>query len=184
MQTSKTSQIMNIKINPSVYKAGLSDEECADILIEALQYMENKYPKVNFDNFDLIFKGSPKQRGSNYTRRGTYEQGKKVIKKRIINLSIRPMICLYKKSDIGTYNVYQSVSHHIGGVSALIHEMTHHMQYEINGDVNEIETTFNELEYLENYHPDVYAKMNHTKKLGIYCGNIYSLKSKRVANKS
>jgi hypothetical protein len=47
---------------------------------------------------------------------------------------------------------------------ALIHELTHHVQFELKLPIGELLTTSNELEYLKEYYPIYYNKIMGIKK--------------------
>ena len=52
------------------------------------------------------------------------------------------------------------VGHDVQIVCALIHELTHHVQYEKRYRVgNELDTTANELQYLKDFYPEYYSEI-------------------------
>ena len=52
----------------------------------------------------------------------------------------------------------EEVGNEIQMMCALVHELTHHAQYELNTPKGELETTKNELAYLQEFHPETYKK--------------------------
>lgn len=129
-------------------------EQIPQLFERALSFMRAKYPDIDFENVDFIFTGAG--------RRGRYYRNEvlnaKHMKPTVFAPTHRIHELMYFKPSLGM--VRQEVKE-VGCedvfVSCIIHELTHHVQYE-RGDNRrgELETTANELEYYKQFRPDVY----------------------------
>lgn len=121
---------------------------------EAINWMKNKYPTINFDNVEYIFSSSYNR--SRYFRNqngGKYQNPTACI-------STRAELWIYDKRSLGIKKTNLYVGCRIQMICALIHELTHHVQYEQEIRVgNELDTTRNELEYLKENHLKYYQKL-------------------------
>lgn len=121
----------------------------------ALSWMRNKYPNVNFDNAEYIFSAGYNR--SRYFRNavpcGSYLAPN-------VCICTRATLYLYDKKSLGIKKNVCRVGYDVQIVCALIHELTHHVQYEIGIRIgNELDTTANELEYLKQFYPQYYTKI-------------------------
>ena len=143
--------LMKITIRKSVLP---SAKENIPLIIErALAFLSAKFPTVNFDNVDLIFSGSG--------RRGRYFRNEKECAKynrptAFIPTQRKDELLYWKPSLLMVRDTVTNVGAFDVATACLIHELTHHMQYEKNIRRGELETTKNELEYYKQYRPDVY----------------------------
>lgn len=121
---------------------------------KALTWMKSKYPDVNFDNVEYIFSSSYNR--SRYFRNqsgGKYQMPTACI-------STRAELWLYDKKSLGIKKTHLFVGCQVQMICALIHELTHHVQYEQGIRIgNELDTTRNELEYLKENHLEYYNKI-------------------------
>jgi len=114
--------------------------ECSTI---AIDYLISKY-NVSSNIFDNII-----LKGSTTCRFPKYNINNKIIR---IDLNRKKCIILYNKKSIGSYSTYIPVYNMvIAYTSQLIHELTHAIQHFQNRIYSEVETTKNEIDYLENY---------------------------------
>lgn len=132
-------------------------EQIPALLETALGWMRGKYPLVNFDNTEYIFSAGFSR--SRYFR-NEVTNGKYLSP--VVCISVRAKTCLYIKKRLGVNpkKNYVFTGSPIQTVCAIIHELTHHTQYEMKiRQGNETDTTANELEYLKQYHPKYYNKL-------------------------
>jgi len=131
-------------------------ENIPALVEKAIEWVQNKYPSVDFTTTEFIFSGAYKR--SRYFR-NEVECGKYLAPNTCI--STRERLYLYDKK---TLNISKKatrglkVGNEIQMMCALVHELTHHAQYELNTPKGELETTRNELAYLEEFHPETYKK--------------------------
>lgn len=142
---------------PTIRKSVRNDvREIIPFLIKkVIDWMKIKYPDVNFDNTDFIF-------SSNYNR-------SRYFRNEITNGNyIRPNTCISTRAQLMLYNKKSLkikrneifVGSKIQMECALVHELTHHVQYEKNERKgNELDTTKNELEYLFAFYPEIYKRI-------------------------
>lgn len=124
-------------------------------LSKALSFMREKYPDVNF-HVDYIFGGGSRSRYFRNDNSGNFN-GK--YKTPTVFISCRTRWITYKKASLKVYADF-SVGVELQILLALIHELTHHAQYELGRlKGSEVETTKNELEYCEKYEPKTYKKL-------------------------
>lgn len=140
----------------------LTDREyLPEIMDRALTFMGAKYPSVNFNKVDFIFSGS--------FRRGRYYRNEKANAK-YTNPTVqiptqRDYELMYWKPSLGMIrNQVDNVGRYDVTASCIVHELTHHAQYELGKNHGEVETTQNELEYYKEFRPDVYALFMNTNK--------------------
>lgn len=129
-----------------------------ELLDTSLCWMKSKYANVNFENVEYIF--------SNSFNRSRYFRNANNVK------YVAPTICIHTTKILGLYDMktLNIKKRFIVGdkkaqiICALIHELTHHVQYELELPKGELLTTSNELEYLKEYYPTYYNKMMGIKK--------------------
>ena len=144
---------MKITIRQSVQKE--VSEKIPQLLTTALQWMKSKYPSVNFDNAEYIFSA-----GYNRSRYFRNEVANGSYLAPNVCICTRATLYLYNKKSLGIKKNMCRVGYDAQIVSALIHELTHHVQYETNvRKGNELDTTANELEYLKEFYPQHYNKI-------------------------
>lgn len=129
-----------------------------ELINEALIWMKSKYPTVNFSNTDFIF-------SAGYNRSRYFRNKKKDAKYLTPNtcISTRATLMLYEMKSLGIKKNRVFTGSEVQIVSALIHELTHHAQYEQNRSRGELETTANEVQYLKEAHPKFYNKIMKIK---------------------
>jgi hypothetical protein len=125
----------------------------------AVNWMQAKYPDINFNNVEFIF-------SAGYSRSRYFRN--EAMNAKYINpnvcISTRALLMLYNKPSLGIKKNKLFVGSSVQMMCSLIHELTHHVQYERNiRKGNELDTTANELEYLKQYHPNYYGKLVATK---------------------
>ncbi len=133
-------------------------ERIPALIDEAANWMQLKYPTVDFTTTEFIFSGSYNR--SRYFR-NELKVGQGVGKYLAPNacISTRAWLILYKIKTLCLKRTKLFVGSEIQMACALIHELTHHAQYELGLPTGELETTRNELEYLKEFHPEYHAKM-------------------------
>lgn len=129
-----------------------------NILRDGINWMRNKYPDVNFDNVNFIFSQS--------FRRSRYFRNTNNVKypKPTVCIATTATLYLYDKRSLGikTKSIYVGSTVQI--MCAIIHELTHHVQYETKIRMgNELDTTRNEMEFLCERHLKLYNKITTTK---------------------
>lgn len=129
-----------------------------NLINEALSWMQSKYPDVNFSNTDFIF-------SAGYNRSRYFRNEKKDAKYLTPNtcISTRATLMLYEMKSLGIKKNKVFTGSEVQIVSALIHELTHHAQYEQKRSTGELETTANELQYLKDSHVNFYNKIMKIK---------------------
>lgn len=108
--------------------------------VDAINYIIDKY-HIGVDELDKVNIKFTNSLNSKYYK------NEFVIKLSINNYSF---IYLYDRKKIGNYNKYIRTTSYHSYASMLIHELTHYIQHIQNRKFSEIETTRNEIEYLEN----------------------------------
>ena len=129
-------------------------------IIPALQtktigWLQRKYPTVNFDKVDMIF--SAGFRGSKYYRND--EGYNEKYTNPTIKISTRATLYLYDMKRLKLKKTMRRVGYSAQTETAIVHELTHHVQYELGLPTGELLTTSNELEYLKEYYPEHYVKL-------------------------
>lgn len=134
------------------------ESKIPDITNEALGWLKAKYPDVNFENVDLIF-------SSGYNRSRYFINEAKDPKYLTPNacISTRATLMLYDMKSLGIKKHSIFTGSIIQMVCAIIHELTHHVQYEQKRSRGELETTANELQYLKENHIQFYNKVMRIK---------------------
>jgi len=142
-----------ITIRKSVPKAV---QDIPQMIEEATTWMQQRYPAVNFANVEFIFSG-----GYNRSRyfRNNGEYGNAKYLSPTVCICTRPMLYLYHKKSLKIKQNILYVGARTQIMCALIHELTHHMQYETKISRGELATTANELEYLKEFSPKDYEKI-------------------------
>ena len=124
------------------------------LLSEALSWMKSRYNDINFSNLEFIFSAGYSR--SRYFRNET--NPKYTIP--TVCISTGWELWLYEKKSLGIKKTHLYVGSEVQMVCALIHELTHHVQYEKKERIgNELDTTKNELEYLKEYYPEYYLEL-------------------------
>lgn len=128
-------------------------EAIPELRDRAIKIMEGKYPEVNFKNTNYIF-------SSGYSR-SRYYRNEENTKYPIptVCISTRAKLHLYDKKSLNMSRTSLFVGSEVQIMCALIHELTHHVQYERNENRGELATTRNELEYLSENHTKHYNKI-------------------------
>lgn len=129
-----------------------------ELLDSSLCWMKSKYANVNFENVDFIF--------SNSFNTSKYYRNVNNVK------YVNPTIALCTTNIIGLYDMktlkikkrFIVADKKAQIKRALIHELTHHVQFELKLPIGELLTTSNELEYLKEYYPTYYNKIMGIKK--------------------
>lgn len=122
-------------------------------LSRSLNFMKSKYPSVDFDKVDFIFSGT----GS----RGRYfrnEEANAEYKAPCVFVPTqREDEIMYWKPSLGMVrDTVKDVGRFDVMASCVVHELTHHVQYETGLNKGEVLTTENELLYYKEFRPDVY----------------------------
>lgn len=126
---------------------------------KALDWMKNKYPNVNFDYAEFIFSA-----GFNRSRYFRNEVANAKYVSPNVCICTRATLMLYNKPSLGIKKNKLFVGAVPQIMCSLIHELTHHAQYEQNvRKGNELDTTANELEYLKEFHSNYYNKIVKVK---------------------
>jgi len=124
-------------------------------ILAAQDYLKKLYDNPNFENLDYIF--SKTYSRSRYFRNEVAD-GK--YKTPTCCIAIRNIIYLYPKESLKLKRYYiTGVNTNIAVMCSLIHELTHHIQYNEKRTCSELETTKNEVEYLKAYHPYYYNSL-------------------------
>lgn len=129
-------------------------EKIPGMVEAAISWLQIKYPAVHFSTVDFIISGNAKR--SRYFRNAV-----------LTSKYIAPTAFIGTRENLGLYNMkslnikrqWLWVGREVQTMCALIHELTHHAQYELNIPRGELETTRNELEYLKQFHPEYHNKM-------------------------
>jgi hypothetical protein len=125
-------------------------------LDNALTWMKNKYPDINFSYIDYIFSGASCR--SRYFRNNESLNAKYLFP--CVCICTREQLYLYSKPSLGMKKTSIWTGAQIQIECALIHELTHHVQYELNTRKgNETDTTANELTYLKEFYPEDYKEI-------------------------
>ncbi len=140
----------NIIIRKSVPKYVLKKLE--DILLEGLLFMEDAYPEVSFNQVRVIVTYNASR--SRYYRNDYDEHLSPTVL-----LNIRDNIFIYNMKSLKIKSTFAKAPFFVSGISSLIHELTHHVQYEKGLPKGELLTTKNELEYLKVFHPDIHKQL-------------------------
>ncbi len=131
-----------------------------EIMDRALSFVKEIYPTVDFDKVDFVFSGS-------FCRGRYYRNGKNNATYKAPTVQIptnRDYELMYWKPSLGMYrNQVDNVGRYDVTCSIIIHELTHHAQYELGKNHGELETTANELAYFKKFVPDVYALFMNTE---------------------
>jgi hypothetical protein len=143
---------MQVTIRSSVNKT--MRERIPEIIEHTHAWLKTKYPAVDFDGVDLIFTAGA--RGSKYFNN---KNGSGKYTRPAAQISIWYDIILYemKSLKLKRYKLY--VGNEINTACAIVHELTHHAQHVEGRGSGELETTRNEVEYLQAFHPDIYEKL-------------------------
>lgn len=122
----------------------------------AKQFVQQKYPEVSFDNVDYIFSSTSSR--SRYFRNEDNDNPK--YDKPVVQICTRGHLYLYEKRSLKLDKYEAYVGTTAQTLCALIHELTHHAQYEQNHRKgNELDTTTNEVEFLRKYMRRHYKKL-------------------------
>lgn len=122
-------------------------DEISNCMERSLKFMQDKYPHINFD-IDFIFSGASCR--SRYFRN---EEKHDKYKMPCAHICTRDLLMLYDMKSLNIIRGKVVIDEHIQIESALVHELTHHVQYESGLPTGELLTTSNELEYLkQNYY--------------------------------
>lgn len=133
-------------------------DKIPQLVNDALGWMKVKYPEVNFDSVDFIFSAA-------YNRSRYFRNEKANAKYLSPNacISTRATLMLYEMKSLGIKKNKVFTGSIPQMMCALIHELTHHAQYEQKRSRGELETTANELQYLKENHLNFYNKIMKIK---------------------
>lgn len=123
------------------------------MLQNAKDWMKQKYPTVDFEYIEFIFSSS--FRKSRYYRNAH----NKKYDKPTIQICTRGRLILYNMKSLKIKKTDIWVGVETQTMCAIIHELTHHMQYETGLPTGELETTRNELEYLKAHDIESYNEI-------------------------
>jgi hypothetical protein len=127
-------------------------QQIPSLIESATAWMQYWYPSIDF-NVDYIFSSSynrsryfPNRQGDKYTTP-------------CVCISTRGLLMLYNRPSLGMKKTSVYTGSTIQMMSSLIHELTHHVQYQTGIRMgNETDTTRNELLYLAEHEPEVYQE--------------------------
>lgn len=149
---------MQVTIRKSVSKGLLPEIEQA--IADAREFMLNKYPDVNFD-IELIF--SSGMRRSRYFRNASQAKDGSFLNCKyatpVAQIDTRSLLILYDMKSLNIVRRQLEVGSYVQMTCAIVHELTHHVQYEKGLLVGELLTTSNELELLKTKHPEYWDYM-------------------------
>lgn len=129
-------------------------EKIPGMVETAISWLQIKYPTVDFSAVEFIVSGNAKR--SRYWR-NAQPDSKYVAPNAFIGT--REYLGLYNMKSLNIKKTWLLVGREVQTMCALIHELTHHAQYELEMPRGELETTRNELEYLKQFHPEYHNKM-------------------------
>lgn len=137
---------MNIIINPSMPKMKIKIINNA--IPKATEFIKAKYPHICFCTVPIIFSAS--RHGSNFWHEPIR-----------VNISTHGELHLYEKVTVGktTPKGGLLIGTEIQIICSLIHELTHFVQLTEKRVASEVETTKNEIEYLQKNEPFWYGRL-------------------------
>ena len=117
-------------------------------------FLRQIYNNPNFDNVEYIFSNGacPSRYYRNEIPDGKYINP-------VIRISNRSELYLYEKKSLGLKKYALNVGNYVQVICALVHELTHHIQYNEKRSRGELETTKNEVEFLRVFYPDYYKEL-------------------------
>lgn len=120
------------------------------LIQEATSFLETRYLFTNFEGIRYIFGKGVRCR---------YFRNKNSFEPPTVYISLRAKWYTYDKKSLGrtAKGIFVGIENHT--ILGLIHELTHHLQYENGWNTGELETTRNEIEYAKEYLPKYYNKM-------------------------
>lgn len=125
-------------------------DDIPKLIDEAILFLKLRYPNCDFDNVRYIF---GKGKRSRYFRNNNNDNIPTVY------INNRAKWITYKMKSLKVY----SDSIFVGALNqmllSLIHELTHHIQYELDLPKGEKLTTLHELEYCKAYMSEYYKKL-------------------------
>lgn len=142
---------MNILIRKAVSKT--IAPQLSSFTEKAVAWLQPKYPDVTFDNVRFIFGTGVRARYfRNEVPNGSH------IEPTVFISTNRDFVMLYWKPSLGMVRKeVTNVGHEDSIMTQLVHELTHHVQYERGvRKGNETDTTENELLWLKEFRPDVF----------------------------
>ena len=77
----------------------------------------------------------------------------------MVCIANRSELYLYEKKSLKLKRYSLNIGNYIQILCALVHELTHHIQYNENRTRSELETTKNEVEFLRVFYPDIYNQL-------------------------
>lgn len=125
-------------------------EDIEGSLGKAINFMKGKYPDVDFD-VDFIFQYSSSR--SRYFRNNNKDSK---YTKPTATICTRSLLMLYDMKSLNIVRNTLDTDNHIQIECSIVHELTHHVQYEKGLAIGELLTTSNELEYLKNNYFEVW----------------------------
>jgi hypothetical protein len=136
-------------MNVTIRKGAKAPQESIE---KAMAWIHRKYPTVNFTGVDIAFGKGCRCRYFRNADRPKYGRPYVFIATNIYDVSLYDMKTLGLKRT----TVYTGAEVYIE--TGIVHELTHHVQYETGMPTGELLTTKNELEYLRDHYPDIHAK--------------------------
>lgn len=128
-------------------------KQIPEFIIMAQEFLQTIYDKPDFNNVGYIFSGN--LRTSHYFRNEDNDK----YKMPMVCISNRNRLILYEKKSLKLKNYRINPGAIIQMQSALVHELTHHIQYNEERSAGELETTRNEVKFLKENHPFWYNKL-------------------------
>jgi hypothetical protein len=126
-------------------------KQIPEIVTNAKSFLSERYPKYNLENVRIIF-------GTG--RRICYYRNKNRNLPPTVQLGYRNELWMYQKKTVGLTARGIKAGIKVSTESALVHELTHHIQHE-RGDkrISEVETTRNEVKFLREKYPEWYKRL-------------------------
>lgn len=117
-------------------------------LTSALQWLQNKYPHIDFDVVQLNF-SMTKNRSLYYNKNGN------------VAIAVRHKLHLYNKQTVGLTTPKEglAVGYVIATTCAIIHELTHYVQGIEGRKFSEVETTQYEIDFLNDVDPYWHSRL-------------------------
>lgn len=122
----------------------------------AKEFLSAKYPEANLQNVEFIFGGGKRSRYFRNANNSKYTTP-------TVFICCRSIWGTYKMKSLKVYADWIDVGIEKKIIFSLIHEMTHHIQYELQMPKGEKETTKNELEFCRIHYPEIYSKLKSIK---------------------
>lgn len=124
-----------------------------ELVARAIEWLKDLYPTVDFERVDLILSES--------CRRSRYYRNERHVKYTcpVARICTRPTLYLYNMKTLKIKELSLFVGREVQTMSAIVHELTHHAQYELKKPTGELETTRNELNFIKEVAPKYFARI-------------------------